>query len=292
MRQNTNLYLKLLKPKIILTLYNLNMTIYIESFLIQNTLINFCLLRLVKLCSKPKGGFVRLLLASVSGALINIFALLFKTSILINLFKFIALIVMVIVAFNQTKKQFAFNLILLFIFEFSFLGAITAIFGKTIKTNMGFLVASKIKLETITIICIALTYVFELVITHINFKIKTSNLIYPITLHLNNKKITINAYLDTGNFLNYNNEPVVLIDMNSFLKLSNLDLLNSYLTNSNKICLNTVAGKKFINIFKIDLLEITINNKKKQFIKPYIAVNNSNAFKNTNYQALLTPQFL
>ena len=266
------------------------MTIYIESFVIQNILINFCLLRLTYLTIKQKTSFFRIFAASIVGAGFSVVAAMFlKDVFIMNILKFISAFLMIIVAFKQTKKQFLFSYIMLFFFTYAIGGAITSLSGTSYHTIFGVIISSKISLEAVALFVIILTYIFELVAKHIKFKMKLNNLIYPITLCLNNNKITINAFLDTGNLLKFNGEPVVIVDLNAYLKLARENYINFLIEKSENVLLNTVNGKKQIKIFKIDYLEINIDNAIKTIKNQYIAVNSANSFKNTNYQALLTP---
>ena len=91
-------------------MYNFSMEIYIETFLIQNILINFCLLKLVHLTTKSKTNFLKLLTSSFLGAIPSVFIVLFLNNVLIlNLSKLITALLMLITAFKQTKKQFIYK---------------------------------------------------------------------------------------------------------------------------------------------------------------------------------------
>lgn len=269
------------------------MEIYIESFIIQNILINFCLLKLVYLTTKSKTKFFSLLLSSIIGTISSVFVVIFLNNVLIlNLCKLTTALIMIGIAFKQTKKQFAFNIILLFIYTYAFGGIITSLSSAVYYTSFGLVTTSKFSLELICIILIIFTYVFELVVKHIKLKISTNNLIYDLTLTQANKSIKVNAYMDTGNFINHNGKPVLLLDLDVFLKLTNSNLIEFYTKKSEEIKTKTVNGCNSLKIFKID--EIKFNNGKKiiNLKNQIVAINSNNCFKNTNYQALLSPLFL
>ncbi len=269
------------------------MTIYIESFVIQNVLINLCLLRLIKVTLKQKTTIFKLIFASIIGAGFSVISAIYlKNYIALNIIKFLCAIIMLKCAFKLNYKQLIYNFILLFIFTYAFGGAVTSLSGASYYTNFGVIISSKISLEAVSLLIILVTYAFELVTKQIKFKIKSNSLIYPIKLYLNNKKIAINAYLDTGNLLKYNGEPVVIVDIHSYLKLANETYINFLLKKGETISLNTVAGRNNLKLFKIDKMEIKINHKTLSFTHQYIAVNEHGNFKNTNYQALLTPALL
>lgn len=269
------------------------MEIYIESFVLQNILINLCLLRLVYLTTKSRTSFFKLLSASIIGVIPSVLVCLFITnSVLINLAKLTTSLIMIILAFKQSKKQFLFNYILLFLYTYAFGGIIISLSSTTYQTSFGMITTSKFSLELICFILIITTYVFELVVKHINLKIKTNNLIYHLTLTQAEKSICVNAYLDTGNFLNYNGQPVLILDLDSYLELTNSNLINFYTSNFNEIQTKTINGNKKIKICTIDKIEFKNKNKKIIIKNQIIAINSNSCFKNSNYQALISPLFL
>lgn len=268
------------------------MTIYIETFLMQNILINLCLLKLVETTTKYSTSFFKLILASVIGSFFSVIAAIFLTNNhLMNIIKLVCAILMLKFAFKSTKKQFITSFILLFVYTFALGGAIINLSSATYSTSYGIITSSKFNLTTVCLIILVITYFIEMVSNTLRYKIKTNNYIFKTELELNNKTITINAYLDSGNLLQFENKPVIILDLESYLKLSNLNLVNFYLNSSNNISTNTVTGTQNLKLFKID--KITIFAKEKVVIKnQYIAINTNNSFKNTNYQALLSPLML
>lgn len=269
------------------------MEIYIEIFILQNILINICLLRLVYLTTKTKSTLFKLTLSSIIGTIPSVLASVFITdNSILNIAKIITSLIMIFVAFKQSLKQYIFNFILLFIYTYAFGGTIVSLSPTTYRTNFGIVTSSKLSLGNICIIILILTYIFELVVIHLKLKIKTNNLIYNTTLTQANKTLKINAYLDTGNFLNINGQPVLVLDLNTYLKLTNTNLINFYTSKFNEISTYTVNGNKNIKISKIDKIEIKNKNKKIILKNQIIAINTTNCFKNTNYQALISPLFL
>ena len=269
------------------------MTIYIELFLIQNILINFCLLKLIKITTKSKTNTFRLLLASSVGAIPSIIIIYFlNNNVIINIMKLATSFLIMSIGFTCSKKQFLFNYILLFIYTYAFGGIISSLSSSVYYTSFGTVTTSKYSIEFICLIFIIFTYVFELIAKNIKFKMCTNNLIYNVTLNQSNKSIKINAYLDTGNFINHNGKPVLILDLEVFLKLTNTNLINFYTTKTETINVGTVSGYNNLKIFSID--KITIQNGKeiKELKNQIVAINLNNNFKNTNYQALLSPLFL
>lgn len=269
------------------------MTIYIEIFLLQNILINFCLLKLVFLTTKSKTSFIKLLTASIIGSTSSVLAIYFLTNTaLINLTKFFTSITMLSVAFKQTKKQLTFNIILLFLYTYAFGGMITSLSNNVHYTNFSAVMTSKFSLELICVLFIVFTYIFELVVKHLKMKVKTNSLIYNLTITQGTNSIKINAYLDTGNFLNHNGQPVLILDLNAYLKLTKTNLINFYTSKTEEIQTFTVSGKNNLKLFNIDKIEIQNNKNKIELKNQIVAINTTNCFKNANYQALISPLFL
>ena len=269
------------------------MEIYIETFILQNVLINFCLLKLIYLTTKPKTSFLKMIVACLIGSFSSVIIIMFLNNVFIlNLCKFITATIMLILAFKQSKKHFIFNFILLFLYTYAFGGIISSFGATQYFGTFGTVTTSKFSLEFICIVFIIFTYIFELVVKQLKLKIKTNSLVYNLTLTLNDNSIKINAYLDTGNFINYNGQPVLILDINSYLKLTKMNLIEFLSTKSNEIKTATVNGNNSLKLVQIDTLELNINKTNIKLDKPYVAINTNNCFKNTNYQALLSPLFL
>lgn len=269
------------------------MSIYLEDFLLQNIIINFCLIKLVLITTKPNSSFFKILCASIIGSLFSLIICLFiSNTIIINLFKLLCSNLMILTAFKQTKKQHFFNLILLFIYTYALGGIITSFNPTTYYTPFGIIISCKFTLELICSLIIVFTYIFELITKHLKLKINLNNFIYNLTLKHKNKIIKINAYMDSGNLLNYNGQPVLILDLNTYLTLTKTNLIDFHLCNTNKITTKTIVGTNELKLFTIDKIKFKINKKNIELNNQLIAVNNTNCFKNTNYQALLSPLFL
>lgn len=268
------------------------MTIYIESFLVQNILINLCLLRLVFLTTKTPTNNFRLFISSIIGAGFSVFVAIFlNNNFLINLLKFICALVMMKIAFKSTIKSFIFNFILFFLYTYALFGTVSTLTSNSYLTNFGMILTSKYSLEIITFSVLIFTYVFELVTKHIKPKIKHNSLIVPTTLYYNNNSVKIQSYIDTGNLLEYKLQPVIIVDINTFLKLTKMNIIDFYLKSFETINTGTVNGNNNLKLFKIDTIKIQQGKKSIKFDNQYIAINSSGIFTNQNYQALLSPNY-
>lgn len=269
------------------------MTIYIEYFLLQNIIINFCLIRLVYLTTKNKTTNFRLLFASILGSCFSVVSAIFLcNSWLTNLLKLVSAITIITISFKSSLKGSILNVILLFLYTHALGGIVISLSSNTQVTSIGIVTSSKINLWLIMFLVIVFTYIFELATKHISFKIKTNNLIYKTTLSLNKKDLTINAFLDTGNMLNYNDKPVLIIDLESYLKLANLTIVDYLNIKTNYILTGTVTGNNKLKLFTIDKITIFKDKQKLIIEQPYIAIQQNTLFEKTNYQGLLSPLML
>lgn len=269
------------------------MTIYIENFLIQNIIINFCLLRIVYLTTKSKTSTFKIIIASIIGSSFSVLVAIFiQSNYIINILKFICATIMIKLAFKVNLKNFISNILLLFFYTFAFGGAIMSLSANTYITNFGIVSSSKFNLEIICLIIIALTYIVEKIASNIKNKLKINNYIYEIILSHGKTTLSINAFLDTGNLLNLNGKPVIIIDLETYLKLTHTNIVEFYLKKTIEINTNTVIGNNKLKLFEIDSLKIKTKNKVIEIKNQLIAVNTKANFKDQNYNALLSPLIL
>lgn len=266
------------------------MSIYIEDFLLQNFIINFCLIRFVQITTKTKASFFKLILSSLVGSVASIIVAIFiNKPAIVNTLKLITATVMILLAFKQSFKQFIINFILLFAYTFTLGGAITNLSSTIYSTNYGIIFNTKINLYLISFIIVVLTYIFELVFKNMKTRLKINNYVYNISLTNKDKTMKINAYLDSGNLLNFEDKPIIVLDLDTYLKLTNKTLIDFYLEKTKTISTSTIAGNNTLKIFEIDKIEIYKNSKKLTYNKQLVAINTSKTFKNQNYKALLSP---
>lgn len=269
------------------------MKVYIEDFFIQNLIINFCLLRLVFLTTKPKSSFLKILISSIIGAGFSVFSAIFiESELFMNTTKLICAIFMIFIAFKSSFKLQVFNLILLFIYTFSFGGIILSLSNNFSQTNFGLLILPKVNLYVITLTLIILTYIFELVSKHLKEKVLTNKFIYEITLYFNKQKLKINAYLDSGNLMKIKDKPAIILDLKTYLKLSKKTLVDYIFSNKKTINTATITTNQNLTYVELEKVEIKRKNNCLVFKNQPAIINTNSAFKNENYKALLSPLML
>ena len=219
-------------------------------------------------------------------------AIFINNPLIMNLIKILCAIMIVITAFKQSKKYFIINFILLFMYTYAVSGLITSISSHQIFTSFGMISYINLNLDSICIFVILISYIYEWIARSMKLRINTNSYIYKTTLRHKDKKISINAYLDTGNLLNLDGKPIIIVDLDVYLKLTNTSLITYLTSNSTKLTTNTITGSNSLKIFSIDEIAITIDKRTVKLKNQLIAVNNTNKFKNTNYKALLSPMII
>ena len=195
------------------------MTIYIDVVFIENLLMNYIILFATGVILKIKIKHIRLLLASLVGAIYTIIAYISAFKIYSNIFlKFVLSLIIIYIAFNpkSVKKLFKFTLIF-YLTSFVFGGAAFALIyivrpQEILRNNGLVLNSNSIKLIFISAIVafIIITIGFKVV----KSKISARDMYCYIKIKLNDKEIEAKAMIDTGNFLKepITNTPVVVVE--------------------------------------------------------------------------------
>ena len=195
------------------------MTIYIDVVLIENLLMNYIILYATGIVMKTKMKVVRLLLASLIGAVYSIVAYISTFEIYSNIIlKFILSIIIVYVAYNpQTAKKMWKELMAFYLVSFVFGGAAFALIY--IVKPQEILMKNGLFLGTYPLKTVLLGAVvaFILIITVFAIaknKIAKKDMFCDIKFKLNGKEIKTKAMIDTGNLLKepITNTPVVVVE--------------------------------------------------------------------------------
>ena len=267
------------------------MKVYVEQIILTNLLIDFCILLIISKIIYYKPNFKRIILSSLFGSISCLILPFCTTTLLTNLLKILSAIIMLQIL-NINKKQLIPSVILMLIISYIFGGAILANFGS--NTSNGYAINLK-NLIPIFIIVFTFTLIVCKLITFIKSKIITNSNIYPITLINGVIKINIDSFIDSGNGLLDENQPVSLINFDTFKRLTNLTL-DQYLhnqfntlTNPHFISANTIAGKRKILVFTIDELHLnSTQHKVYKNVKLGVSLHFDN---NKNYKAILNSYF-
>ena len=209
------------------------MTIYIDVVLIENLLMNYIILFATGTILKIKIKQIRIILASLLGAIYTIIAYISNLRIYSNFFlKFILSLVMIYIAFNpqNIKKLFKYTLIF-YLTSFVFGGAAFALIyivkPQEILKNNGLVLNSK----SLKVIFISAVIAFAIII--IGFKVvknkmSAKDMYCHIKIKLNQKEIETKAIIDTGNFLKepITNTPVIVVEHTLLYECIPKEILN------------------------------------------------------------------
>ena len=246
------------------------MTIYIDVVLIENLLINYIILYATGIVMKIKMKVVRLLLASLIGALYSIMAYISTFGIYSNIIlKFILSIIIIYVAYNpQTAKKMWKELMVFYLVSFVFGGAAFALIY--IVKPQEILMKNGLFLGTYPLKTVLLGAVLAFVLIIVVFaiaknKISKKDMFCDIKFKLNGKEIKTKAMIDTGNLLKepITNTPVVVVEHTLLYDCMPKEILNH---------LEDILGGDFEKVPE----EIRINYISKLKLIPYSSLGKQN----------------
>ena len=195
------------------------MTIYIDIVLIENLIMNYIILLATGIIAKEKIKHIKLILASLLGAIYTLIAYVNILEIYTNFaLKILLSILIVYIAYNPQNVNKMWKMLLLFyLTSFAFGGAAFALIyivkPKDILMKNGLFLGTY-PLKTIIL---GTAIAFGIIITAFSMvksKITKKDIIYDIEIKMNNKLIKTKALVDTGNMLKepISNMPVVVIE--------------------------------------------------------------------------------
>lgn len=210
------------------------MTIYIDVVLIENLIMNYIILFATGIILKNKIHHVRLILASLLGAIYSIIA---YTSVL-NIYssvilKIILSVIIVYIAYNpQNIKQLWKYILIFYLTSFVFGGAAFALIY--VVRPQDILMKNGLFLGTYPLKTIILGSIIAFIIIITAFKIvKTkitkNDMFCTIKIKLNEQEIETKAMIDTGNLLKepITNTPVIVVEHTLLYECMPKEILNN-----------------------------------------------------------------
>ena len=290
------------------------MTIYIDVILIENLLMNYIILFATAVVLKLKVKHVRLILASLVGAIYTIISYVSGLRIYSNfLLKLILSIIIIYIAFNpqNLKKTLKFTLIF-YLTSFVFGGAAFALIyvvkPQELLKNNG-LVLSSNSLKIIFISAIIAFIVIIIGFKVVKNKISAKDMYCDIEIKLNNKKIETKAMIDTGNLLKepITNTPVVVVEHTLLYECIPKEILNhiedilggdfskipdeikqEYISRLKVIPFSSLGKQNGMLLgIKADGIEIKDEDEEKKVDNVIIGIYNKSLTKRGEYRALL-----
>jgi stage II sporulation protein GA (sporulation sigma-E factor processing peptidase) len=195
------------------------MTIYIDVVLIENLIMNFIILLATGIILKEKIKIIRLLSASLLGAIYSVVSYMSILEIYSSIIlKVILSILIVYIAFNpQNMKKMWKDILLFYLTSFVFGGAAFALIyivkPQEILMKNGLFLGTY-PLKTIVLGTIVAFTIIITAFTVVKSKITKKDMFCEIEIELNGEKIETTAMLDTGNLLKepISNTPVIVVE--------------------------------------------------------------------------------
>lgn len=209
------------------------MTIYIDVVLIENLVMNYIILFATAVVLKLKIKQIRLISASLVGAIYTVISYISGLRIYANFFlKLMLSVIIIYIAFNpkSLKKLLKFTLIF-YLTSFVFGGAAFALIyvvkPQDLLKNNGLILS----LNSLKIIAISATIAFIIIIIGfkvVKNKISAKDMYCDVEIKINNTKIETKAMIDTGNFLKepITNTPVIVVEHTLLYECIPKEILN------------------------------------------------------------------
>ena len=209
------------------------MTIYMDVVLIENLVMNYIILFATAVVLKLKIKQIRLISASLVGAIYTVISYISGLRIYANFFlKLMLSVIIIYIAFNpkSLKKLLKFTLIF-YLTSFVFGGAAFALIyvvkPQDLLKNNGLILS----LNSLKIIAISATIAFIIIIIGfkvVKNKISAKDMYCDVEIKINNTKIETKAMIDTGNFLKepITNTPVIVVEHTLLYECIPKEILN------------------------------------------------------------------
>ena len=209
------------------------MTIYVDVVLIENLIMNYIILLATGLILKTKLKHLRLIIASLLGAIYSIVAYINFLEIYSNFFlKILLSVIIVYIAFNpQTMKKMWKSLLIFYLTSLVFGGAAFALIyiirPQDILMKNGLFLGTY-PLKTVILAAIVAFIVIITAFTIVKTKVTKKDMFCNIEIKLNGKILKTKALIDSGNMLKepITNTPVVAIERSLLYEYLPKEILN------------------------------------------------------------------
>ena len=229
----------------------ISIRIYLDLIFVLNLFFDFTLLFSVNYILKRKTKLIRLILSSIVGSLSTFLLFISFNSFELFIIKLIISILMILVSFGYTDiKYFIKNIYYLY-----FISILLGGFLYFIDISLYYKHEGIIFINNNLSINFVLMLIISPIIIYLYIKNKKEEInykkYYDVQINIDNKKLILNGFLDTGNKLkSYSGYPIILIKKN-LINFNNKKLIY--------IPYNTVNNKGILKCIKLN--EIKINDK-------------------------------
>jgi len=255
----------------------MNVILYLDMYILTNTIINSVLLlfsgRYSKLIIKP----LRIVFGAFSGSVLSL-VVIFLPVYISGIIKVIIALMMCMLSFKTSTKQFIKITGTYFIYSFILSGIMLAIANVKSLVSIGTFNYGSV---SVVAICLALITIFSLhktLIRLIKRQAQNTNLYKTVIVTIGKTSKTLIGFCDSGNTLfdNESNLPVFVANYDCFKEM----IKNNKPTYSTIEC-NTILGKGTIEIFKPTSIIIDDVH-----VSAMIGLNNNNF--NSDYDIILS----
>lgn len=229
----------------------ISIRIYLDLIFALNLFFDFTLLFSVNYILKRKTKLIRLILSSIVGSLSTFLLFISFNSFELFIIKLIISILMILISFGYTDiKYFIKNIYYLY-----FISILLGGFLYFIDISLYYKHEGIIFINNNLSINFVLMLIISPIIIYLYIKNKKEEInykkYYDVQINIDNKKLILNGFLDTGNKLkSYSGYPIILIKKN-LINFNNKKLIY--------IPYNTVNNKGILKCIKLN--EIKINDK-------------------------------
>lgn len=271
------------------------MEVYIEDVVFDNFIIDSIILLLTAKILKNKYKIIFILFSAILGVIFNVIFLFLNFSNFFSFFyKIILSVLMVLIAFGV--KRFFLNYITFLFTTFLIGGACYAIsmtFGDVEIINGSVFYNMAIPMWLVAIVVCLIAYFVNHLINFIKENCAISDFVYQVEITYKQKIHTFKAYLDTGNTLTENGQPVMFITFKAFSKIFGLNMLDvlshkfDLLNNPHYKEIDGIGNKSKILLFNLENVKIIKKNKKIIIKNAIFGLSFANLEKKLNCSILL-----
>lgn len=262
------------------------MTIYVEYVVIDNMAINTLLLFLTKYLLKLKTNKWRIVLSATLGTIVALLSPLLP-NIVNLLIKLPLAILMLILAFElKTFKKLSITFLTFLSCTFVFGGAVLGfmeILGINFSTKNGIVYEYKIPIGFVVCVAGVMFVCIKNIAKYVANKNINSKLTYKANIEFNGNKVSVIAFLDSGNKILVDGKPVCIINFKTFNALCpNIELADILMKNLSKLenfkyieVASIGNSKQKLLSFDADFIEI--DGKKTEKVKLALSLINFSA---------------
>lgn len=229
----------------------IDMKIYVDLIILLNFVLDFLLIISVSLVLKRNAKLYRIFFAALIGGLSIISLFININSIELFILKVFISIIMVLVAFGFKNFKYTLNnLVYLYLLSIILGGALYFINDEFAYKNTGLIFFHNGFSINFIIIIISAPIILFLYVRKARLEKETLSKMYEVTItFLNNKKVSLTGFLDTGNnlFDPYKKRPIIVINKN---------ILKGYKPRCLLVPCLTVNKESMLKCFKIKKLVI------------------------------------